>query len=244
MSSPSRTRERIAQKLRTRRALLTAAGDLVAAGQTPTVAEAADAAMVSRATAYRYFPSQEALLVEVPLQIGIPTVKSLFDGDGAPTEVEDRVALVHNTMYDHIRDREVQFRLFHRNALLHSLDADRADVPPRPAFRLELLDAALEPLEPELHADELERLKTALSILVGTEAMFAMRDVLRLDHEQARERGEWAVRQMVRAARHPDLRHPPTEIIARLHSPPDAPGRHETAPTPHPAGSANAGLDR
>jgi hypothetical protein len=91
-----------------------------------------------------------------------------------------------------------------RNALLRSLDADRADVPARPAFRLELLDAALEPLEPELDADDLERLKTALSILIGTEAMFAMRDVLRLDHEQARESGEWAVRQMVRAARHPD----------------------------------------
>lgn len=202
MSSPSRTRERTAQKLRTRRALLTAAGDLVAAGKAPTVAEAADAAMVSRATAYRYFPSQEALLVEVPLQIGLPTVKSLFAGEGAPTDVEDRVALVHNAMFDHIREHEPEFRLFHRNLLLRSLEPDAGDVPLRPAFRLELLDAALEPLERDLDPDQLERLKTALSILIGTEAMFAMRDVLRLDHEQARENGEWAVRQMVRAARH------------------------------------------
>jgi AcrR family transcriptional regulator len=202
MSSPPRTRERIAQKLRTRRALLTAAGELVAAGKTPTVADAADAAMVSRATAYRYFPSQEALLVEVPLQLGRPTVESLFGGDAAPTEVEDRVALVHNAMYDHIRERERQFRLFHRNTLLRSLDHDHTDVPPRPAFRLELLDAALEPVEDELDTEELERLKTALSILIGTEAMIAMRDVVRLDHDQARASGEWAVRHMVRAARH------------------------------------------
>ncbi len=47
----------------------------------------------------------------------------------------------------------------------------------------------------------LERLKTALSILIGTEAFFAMRDVVGLDHDQARARGEWAVRQMVRATR-------------------------------------------
>jgi AcrR family transcriptional regulator len=201
-STAPRTRERIAQKLRTRRALLTAAGELVAAGKTPTVADAADAAMVSRATAYRYFPSQEALLVEVPLQLGIPTVQSLFGGDAVPTEVEDRVALVHNAMYDHIREREVQFRIFQRNALLHSLDHDQNDVPLRPAFRLELLDAALEPVEDELDTDELERLKTALSILIGTEAMIAMRDVVGLDHDQARASGEWAVRQMVRAARH------------------------------------------
>ena len=78
------------------------------------------------------------------------------------------------------------------------------DVPLRPAYRLELLDVALEPLQLELDADELERLNTALAILIGTEAMIAMRDVLGLDHAHARASGEWAVRQMVRAAR----RHP------------------------------------
>jgi AcrR family transcriptional regulator len=165
------------------------------------LAEAADAAMVSRATAYRYFPSQEALLAEVPLSIDVPTVTSLFGGDAAPTDVEDRVALVHNTLYDHIREREVQVRLFLRNTLLRPLDPERTDVPLRPAFRLELLDAALQPLERELDPDQLERLKTALSILIGTEAFTAMRDVVGLDHDQARARGEWAVRQMVRAAR-------------------------------------------
>jgi AcrR family transcriptional regulator len=209
MSSPPRTHERIAQKLRTRRALLTAAGELVAAGKTPTVADAADAALVSRATAYRYFPSQEALLVEVPLRLGLPTVESLFGSDAAPAEVEDRVALVHNAIYDHLREREVQFRLFTRNALLRSLERDHLDVPQRPAFRLELLDAALEPLQDELETDELERLKTALSILIGTEAMIAMRDVVRLDHDQARASGEWAVRQMVSGARHHPIDHTP-----------------------------------
>jgi AcrR family transcriptional regulator len=203
MSSEPRSRERVNQKLRTRRALLTAAAELLAAGKTPTVAEVADAALVSRATAYRYFPSQESLLVQVPLQIGMPTVKSLFGGDTAPTEVEDRVALVHNAMYDHIREREAQFRLFHRNALLQSLDPDRNAELLRPAFRLELLDAALDPLNGEVDTDELGLLKTTLSILIGTEAMIAMRDVLRLDHEDARASGEWAVRRMVRSVRRP-----------------------------------------
>jgi AcrR family transcriptional regulator len=208
MSSPPRTRERIAQKQRTRRALLTAAAELVDAGKTPTVADAADAADVSRATAYRYFPSQEALLVQLPLQVGLPTVKSLFGGDSPPTEIEDRVALIHNAMYDHIREREVEFRLFHRNALLRSLDPERSDVPLRPAFRLALLDAALEPIEDELGTDELEQLKTGLSILIGTEAFIVLRDVMRLDYEQGRERGERAVRDMVHAARHNAAEHP------------------------------------
>src|SRR5919106_1299453 len=53
------------QKERTRAALVGAATDLLKEGSPPTVAEAAARAKVSRATAYRYFPTQEALMVEV-----------------------------------------------------------------------------------------------------------------------------------------------------------------------------------
>ena len=53
---------RIQQKQRTRQALVDAARDLVARGLAPTVEEAAADAGISRATAYRYFPSQSALL--------------------------------------------------------------------------------------------------------------------------------------------------------------------------------------
>src|SRR5437763_13625159 len=58
----SPTRER--QRGRTRRALIDAADALFAEGRVPTVGEVAERADVSRATAYRYFPTQEALLVE------------------------------------------------------------------------------------------------------------------------------------------------------------------------------------
>ena len=48
------------QKERTRAALVDAAKALVRAGAPPTVAEAAERARVSRATAYRYFPTQDS----------------------------------------------------------------------------------------------------------------------------------------------------------------------------------------
>ena len=54
---------RSAQKARTRQALVSAARDLVAAGTTPTVEDAAEAASISRTTAYRYFPTKRALLL-------------------------------------------------------------------------------------------------------------------------------------------------------------------------------------
>jgi AcrR family transcriptional regulator len=200
VSRSGQPRERLQQKLRTRAALLGAARELVERGTTPTVAEVADAAMVSRATAYRYFPTQEALLVELPLDVAAPTVRSLF-GDDAPSDPEDRVALVQNALYDLARDHEIEFRLFLRSSLIRAASpSDAAADPFRGARRLDLLDAALAPLVDRLQPEEIDRLKTALSMLVGMESMVVLRDVMRLDHDQARAAGEWAVRELVRAA--------------------------------------------
>ena len=52
---------RLAQKRRTREALIASARELVANGEAPTVEAAAEAASISRTTAYRYFPNQRAL---------------------------------------------------------------------------------------------------------------------------------------------------------------------------------------
>lgn len=200
-STKKETRERLGQKLRTRATLLRAARELIGQGHTPTIAEAADAAMVSRATAYRYFTSQEELLAEVPLDEAAPTVASLF-GKNAPSDPEERVALVQNALYDLSRDHETEFRLFLRTSVLRGLrDANGTGDPFRGARRTALLDAAVAPLAGELTPEEIERLKMALAMLVGTEPMIVLRDVLCLDHDEARTVGEWAARQLVRAAR-------------------------------------------
>jgi AcrR family transcriptional regulator len=201
MSSQTESRERLQQKLRTRAALLAAAGELVAQGKAPTLAEVAAAAMMSRATVYRYFPTQDALLVELPLDVAAPTAATLFSDD-APSDPEDRVARVQNALYDLARDHETEFRLFMRESLLRSIgERDTRRDPFRGARRLNLLDEALAPLVGELPDAELELLRTAISMLTGVESMVVLRDVLGLDHEAARAAGEWAVRTMVRAVR-------------------------------------------
>ena len=63
MSMPYKSHGRAGQKGRTRSALISATRALVAKGMTPSVEAAAAAALISRTTAYRYFSSQQALLV-------------------------------------------------------------------------------------------------------------------------------------------------------------------------------------
>src|SRR5215475_14511286 len=80
---------RTRQKTRTRRALVEAARELLAQGVIPQVEEAADAADVSRTTAYRYFPNQRALLVATFPQLEASTLLPA----NAPQDPEERLAL-------------------------------------------------------------------------------------------------------------------------------------------------------
>lgn len=65
------------QKQRTRKDLLDAAARLMKQGRKAGLEEIAEEALVSRATAYRYFPSVEALLLEAALHVALPQRKSV-----------------------------------------------------------------------------------------------------------------------------------------------------------------------
>ena len=66
-------RGRVNQKRRTRDAILGAAGRLIERGEAPTLSSVAEEAMVSRAPAYRYFASPEALIREAGLASKVAT---------------------------------------------------------------------------------------------------------------------------------------------------------------------------
>ncbi len=84
------------------------------------------------------------------------------------------------------------------------IDAWLADAPGnravRPGRRLPLLDAALEPLADALGRGRLLRLRNALALTIGTEAVLATRDVCGLDVDEAREVTRWASAALVRQA--------------------------------------------
>src|SRR5512145_2055964 len=73
---------RVNQKQRTRQALLAAAGELLAAGASPSLADVAEHALVSKATAYRYFASADALIAEVMFDRDFPSVDQVLGSIG------------------------------------------------------------------------------------------------------------------------------------------------------------------
>src|SRR5690606_31559541 len=87
MATPYEMTGRSEQKMRTRRALVDAARELLAEGATPRVEDAAERAQVSRTTAYRYFPNQRALLLAAHPDIQPETLL----GEDAPTDLHARI---------------------------------------------------------------------------------------------------------------------------------------------------------
>src|SRR5258708_38670738 len=106
MNDEQENNGRYKQKRRTRTAVLTAARELIRQGKIPSVADAADAADVSRRTAYRYFPTQEQLLTEAQLEGGRASIDPVFEPAELAHDVEARLDALVRAMYAELRSTD------------------------------------------------------------------------------------------------------------------------------------------
>jgi len=187
------------QKSRTRKDLLRAAARLMQAGQSPTLEEVAAEAMVSRATAYRYFPGVEALLTEAALDVAMPDAETLFAGDDGAAEPLDRLLRADAAVAEMVRANEPALRAM----LVHSLQQGLggASVPVRQNRRTPLIEAAVAPARATLSPWVHDRLVKALALVIGTESMLAFKDVLGLPDDEAGAVRRWMIRALFEAAR-------------------------------------------
>lgn len=181
------------QKNRTRKALLNAAAELMRKGREPTVAEVAEVGEVSRATAYRYFPTQESLLVEM----------RMFAPEG-PLEMFDRVVRESGDPVERVGvlAREVsEWALQNETALrtLLRLSLDPETGVRRPGHRIRWIAEALQPLQGKVDGTTLDRLSSALTMLLGIDPIIPLRDFAELPPTRAIEVIEWAARTLVRS---------------------------------------------
>jgi AcrR family transcriptional regulator len=186
---------RTAQKQRTRTALIAAARQLLADGVTPTVEATADAASISRTTAYRYFPNQRALLVSAHPEVD---ATSLLPPD-PPTDPEERLMTVVRRFIKVVGDDEAQQRTMLRLSLDRD-SADTAELPLRQGRAIRWFTEALEPVRPQLGDAGVRRLVLAIRSAVGIEALVWLVDVAGLSRREALKQMEWSARSLYRAA--------------------------------------------
>jgi AcrR family transcriptional regulator len=186
------------QRHRTRKALLEAASRLMAQGRQPSLEEAAGEALVSRATAYRYFTNVDSLLLEAALDVNMPDADTLLSGAPADDPIA-RMERIDSGLQAMIAANEPQLRTM----LAHSLQpgAATAQMPRRQNRRTALIDAALAPVREQFTTAGYAKLRNALALVIGTEATVVCKDVLELSDREARQLRRWAIRALVDAAR-------------------------------------------
>src|SRR5215213_8499757 len=133
-----------ALRRRTRKAIVDATAELLAQGRTPSVAEVAEAAEVSRRTVYMYFPTLEQLLIDAALlSITRETVDAALAAVDAEEDVEVRVEAMVRAIQRLFVSTEQQGRTLLR-LTVDSGSGDRpADEPLRGYRRVEWIERAL-----------------------------------------------------------------------------------------------------
>lgn len=192
------TARRANQRLRTRKDLLQAAARLLREGKTPSIDEVAEAALVSRATAYRYFANAEALLVEASLDIEFPDLEGILDG--APSDAVTRLRLADASVEAMIDANEAPLRTLIAHTVRLPLASDESE-PVRQNRRTPLIEAAIAPERAAIDPSAYDLLVKALALIIGTESMLVFKDVLGADAKTARRVRHWAIQALVEAAR-------------------------------------------
>jgi AcrR family transcriptional regulator len=169
------------QRLRTRNAIVQAAAELSRTGREVTMPEIAQAALVSEATAYRYFPDLASLL-QAAIAGQLPTPAEALEPVADSGDPVERVAAATEFLLRHVLARQGAVR-----AMIAATVTRPAEAATRPGLRFGLIDCALAPLTDALgEADPgLGQLHRDLAVVVSAEALFSLTDLYRLDPEDA-----------------------------------------------------------
>jgi len=190
---------RFRQRAHTRALLVKTASELMQSGEIPTVTAVAEAAQISRRTAYRYFPSQEQLLAEAAIQGARPLVSNTE----FPEDLMARIRLLVATMQQFAYGNQGALRTIVRLTADHVAgqnDDGVEEFRPVRNNRIEWITTALAPVRKQLGAKHFERLVSALSLCVGIESVMVMTNLRGLSQKEATQVSVWAAETLVAGA--------------------------------------------
>lgn len=168
-------------------------------GHIPAVTEIAAASGISRATAYRYFPSRSALVTAV-IEASLGPVREL-----APDKLDgrERVTALFKRTFPRFKEFEPQLRAAAQLAL-EQWALERAGLlreePYRRGSRVRILEHALAPFGPTMPKPVRDRLHQALSIIYGIEPYVILKDIWGASNRQVEGTALWIAQALVDAA--------------------------------------------
>lgn len=169
------------------------------AGRMGTVAEVAAAAGVSRATAYRYFPSRSRLVAAI-VEESLGPVRRF---ESSETDGRKRLLEVFTETYPRFKEYEPHMRAALQLALEHWALERRGHLeeePYRRGHRTKILLRAAAPLKRELGTAGFNRLLRALSLVYGIESYVVLKDIWGASDREVEAVAHWTADALIQAA--------------------------------------------
>jgi AcrR family transcriptional regulator len=182
------------QKARTRAAIVQAVHELARSGAEITMSSVAKAALVSEATAYRYFPDLVTLLLEADEGTWQDPAKALAPVADSADPVE-RIGFAARLLLDGVLANESAVRAMIAGSVTRPGIAAR-----RPGHRFGLIDAALAPAADRLDPVALAQLRRDLAVVVSADALFTLTDLCGLSRPDAVDSAVHTARALTGAA--------------------------------------------
>ncbi|AWH87309.1 helix-turn-helix domain-containing protein [Limnobaculum parvum] len=211
MESGIEERELTNLKRRKYNLLIKQAMKLFEKGAFPTVTELAIEAQVSRATAYRYFPTQSDLISAVVDE----SLKPIILWKPEQVRVEERVNELLTFAYPQMFKHEGALRAAlllslqqwaEERASLFKAETDIGKVTTKReklvrGHRKQILRQVTAPLHDELPAALVEKVNHALSVIYGSEVFMVLKDIWQLENDDVQSITQWIAKAILNQAR-------------------------------------------
>ncbi|HEY0813144.1 MAG TPA: TetR/AcrR family transcriptional regulator [Pseudonocardia sp.] len=183
------------QRRRTRRAIVSAAADLLARGESPSIVDVADAAEVAKRTVYTYFATIEHLLADAALELGTRAAPPQTTGSDEPAQ---RLEVFVRSITAGSAETEELGRTIIKLTL--DASADEPEQGPRRGYRrVEWIEQALAPVRERVSSAAFERLVSAMVTAVGWEPFIVLRDIRGLDATEIASVSTWMAQTLLAA---------------------------------------------
>jgi AcrR family transcriptional regulator len=171
---------RIQQKRRTHDAIVAAARELIGTGGEVSMPAVARQALVSEATAYRYFPDLATLLRAALDGVWADPAEVMRPVE-ASTDPVERIGYATGALLRHVLAYEGAVR-----AMIAATITSRDLAAGRPAYRFGLIDYALRPADQAWRDGQAAaQLRRDLAVVVSAEALFILTDLCGLEPPEA-----------------------------------------------------------
>ncbi|QKJ88587.1 TetR family transcriptional regulator [Paramixta manurensis] len=196
-------------RARTRQLLIETAMQMFDSGAFPSITEVAHAAQLSRATAYRYFPTQSALVSAVVAETLSPMRHFQPTRQEATERIDELLTFAFPKMLQHEGTLRAALHLsLTQWAQSQSEETVLVKEKLVRGNRKNLLQTVAEPLVDELPPELFQRVIHALSVVYGSEIFLVMKDIWGCDNQTLQDVAKWMAKAIVRQARE-DAQKPP-----------------------------------